>query len=919
MRRIIASWVLDRARIAGSWQIVRRTLLVIALASWSGLAAAQGPMTNGANHAGAISAPGETDLWTFSAAAGSSVILSIGEVGADSPFYPWIKLYSPTAALVAQSYGALGAEITAVASASGTYTVVVDSADTAHTATGSYVLTSAVIPGSFTVSGGDEGGPMTNGENHTGLIQRADIDPWTFSAAGGDAIILSAGEVGADSPFYPWIRLYGPTGALIGSSYGVLGAEITAAAPATGSYTVVVDSADTSHSATGSYTLTLAKMAGAFVVPAGDEGGAMTNGANHTGVIQRADLDMWSFAANGGDSVIVSAGEVGADSPFYPWIRLYGPTGALIGSSYGVLGAEITAAAPSTGTYTVVVDSADTGHSATGSYTLTLAKMAGAFVVPAGDEGGAMTSGANNVGVIQRADLDMWSFTAGGGDSLVVSIGELGADSPFYPWIRLYGPTGALIGSSYGVLGGEISATAPASGTYTVVVDSADTGHSATGNYRVILARMPATFVVPAGDEGGPMENNILYTGTIQSADIDLWSFRAAAGHAVTVTISEVGADSPFYPWIRLYRPNGALLASSYGAVTAQVNVTIPESGYYTVLVDSADTPHAASGTYSLKAIGIEVYDIPPPPTNVYGDVAIDFGTTYGLWLRANHAAASPQWLQLHSLTPTRMARGDIDGDGMAELIVGFQGYGVWIWRYASGWSQLHSFDATDIATGDLDGNGKADIFLNFPGAGLWVRYDNGTWKALHGLNTTVIATGQVDNDAAHKADLVVNFPGYGVWAYLNDASWIQVHGLTATDIRLGDLDGNGQDEIVLNFPGQGLWIKANNATWTQLHWLNTAGMTIGNLDGDAQGRKDLVINLPGYGVYARMNNSTWSQLHGLNAPVLTTVDLDNDGRDDVVMNFTGYGVWLWKNNAAYEQLHPSDVEGLAAGRFDDK
>src|SRR5262249_54522386 len=41
---------------------------------------AQGPLTNGANHTGAISIPGEIDTWTFDATKNDAISLSIGEV-----------------------------------------------------------------------------------------------------------------------------------------------------------------------------------------------------------------------------------------------------------------------------------------------------------------------------------------------------------------------------------------------------------------------------------------------------------------------------------------------------------------------------------------------------------------------------------------------------------------------------------------------------------------------------------------------------------------------------------------------------------------------------------------------------------------------------------------------------------------------
>jgi hypothetical protein len=62
------------------------------------LAFAQGTLTNGANHSGAIALAREVDLWTFSASVNDNISVSIGEVlvGAVDPhFNPWIVLKGP--------------------------------------------------------------------------------------------------------------------------------------------------------------------------------------------------------------------------------------------------------------------------------------------------------------------------------------------------------------------------------------------------------------------------------------------------------------------------------------------------------------------------------------------------------------------------------------------------------------------------------------------------------------------------------------------------------------------------------------------------------------------------------------------------------------------------------------------------------
>jgi hypothetical protein len=580
-----------------------------------------GAMTNGANHAGSIYS-GDLDAWTFSAALGDSIMLSIGEVlqtQVDPLFNPWIRLIGPNGNLLGSAAGTLAAQIAATAPLTGTYTVLVsDSAvnrEPSHA--GDYILTMVKTNADLTVSNGDEGGPMTNGATQSGVIGVGDLDGWTFSAAQGDYIVLSIGEVltsEVDPLFNPWIRLVGPNGDLLGSSSGTLAAQIAAAAPLSGLYTVVVsDSAinrEPSH--TGSYVLTLVKTNAALTVSNGDEGGPMTNGANHAGVIGVGDLDGWTFNAAKGDFIALSIGEVllsEVDPLFDPWIRLIGPNGDLLGSSAGVLAAQITETAPLTGLYTVVVtDSAvNREPSHAGSYILTMVKTNAALTVPNDDQGGPMTNGANHTGTIYVGDMDGWTFTASQGDYIALSIGEVltsEVDPLFNPWIRLIGPTGTLIGSSAGTLATQIAANAPLSGLYTViVVDSAiNREPSHAGTYVLTLAKTNAPLTVPNGDEGGPLVPGAINSGAISVGDLDPWTFAASQGDYIAIKIGEVvlsQIDPLFVPWIRLIGPTGTLIAQDAGNLTAGIGINAPTSGTYTLLVtDSAinrEPSHAGS------------------------------------------------------------------------------------------------------------------------------------------------------------------------------------------------------------------------------------------------------------------------------------------------------------------------------------
>src|SRR5207244_4052113 len=122
------------------------------------------------------------------------------------------------------------------------------------------------------------------------------------------------------------------------------------------------------------------------------------------------DLDLWSFTAAVGDRVVVRVGALTSTNYFYPWFRIYNPNGVLVadngGGSYAVAD-ELALTATNSGTFTVLVSDSDySGDGGTGAYRLYYAQFPGAFVVPAGDEGGGLTSGGNYDGTIQLGDLD---------------------------------------------------------------------------------------------------------------------------------------------------------------------------------------------------------------------------------------------------------------------------------------------------------------------------------------------------------------------------------------------------------------------------------------------------------------------------------------------------------------------------------
>jgi hypothetical protein len=596
-----------------------------------------GPLTNGWKHTGVIDL-GDLDVWSFNANAGDNIVLRMGSTN----FNPWIRLYGPTGTLLGSAgsgaAGALMEEIAVQATNSGSFTVV---ATGIGDGTGNYLLNFAQSPGAIFVAPGDEGGPLTNGWEHTGYIDLGDMDAWSFSATAGDNIVLRMGSTN----FNPWIRLYGPTGSLLGSAgsgaSGALMEEIAVQATNSGSFTLV---ATAIGNGSGNYLLNLARSPGAFFVAPGDDGGPLTNGWKHTGVIDIGDLDMWSFDASAGDNIVLRMGS----ATFNPSIRLYGPTGSLLGSAgsgaSGALMEEIALQATNSGSFTVVATAIGTG---TGAYLLNLAKAPGAIYVAPGDEGGIMTNGWKYIGTMDVGDLDVWTFAANPGDTILLRM----AAAAFNPLIRLYGPTGTLVTSvGNAVLGNtdvNLATQATNGGNFTVV---ASTYSGATaGSYLVNLAKIPGAFFVAPGDEGGTLLSGLNQNGTIDAGDMDMWRFAGCHSQPIIVNCQKLSGTN-FTPRVRLYNRSGALLATVANATLATISYSPTNSDIYTAIVDGANVND--SGTYQLSGSGVsDALSLCLPlvfGTNL--DMEVIGGgsnTTFVVYTATNITTPAAQWLPI--------------------------------------------------------------------------------------------------------------------------------------------------------------------------------------------------------------------------------------------------------------------------------
>jgi hypothetical protein len=210
---------------------------------------------------------------------------------------------------------------------------------------------------------------------------------------------------------------------------------------------------------------------------------------------------------------------------------LFGPNGALLetAGSYPFRDDLIAYTATNSGTFTVLVSDVYGGE--IGTYALHLAQIPEALIVPAGDEGGAMTNGGSSTGTITLGDLDMWTFTACIGDLINLEL----KTTNFYGSLRLFGPNGALLKTvgSYPVRDDLIAYTATNCGTFTVLVsdvyggETGTYGLTANGRYNELKLCLPVisgTNLTLNGVGGTNNAGFVLYSTTNIATPWALWT-----------------------------------------------------------------------------------------------------------------------------------------------------------------------------------------------------------------------------------------------------------------------------------------------------------------------------------------------------------------------------------------------------------
>jgi hypothetical protein len=179
-------------------------------------------------------------------------------------------------------------------------------------------------------------------------------------------------------------------------------------------------------------------------------------------------------------------------------------------------------------------------------------------------------------------------------------MGETGTGA-FLPWLRLYDPSGVLLNQDFNATAAEVTARATNSGTFVVSAADGSTGRNQTGDYRISLAKTGSALTLAALDEGGALTNGASYLGVIDVGDMDAWSFTANAGETIAIWAGETTAGASLLPWLRLYGPDGTLLAQDFNATAAEVTARATNSGVFLAVVADGNTALGGTGNYRIS------------------------------------------------------------------------------------------------------------------------------------------------------------------------------------------------------------------------------------------------------------------------------------------------------------------------------
>ncbi len=455
--------------------------------------------------------------------------------------------------------------------ATGTYTVLVDPFGTG---TGSVTVTPYDLPPDFSSPIVPGGAPVV--ATMTVPAQNARL---TFAGTAGQRIAVGMGN--STIPGTTYVSIQKPDGSTL---FGPVGASATfidtQTLPVTGTYTILVDPYQTG---TGSLTVTLYDVPADFTSPITPGGAAVT--ANITAAGQNARLTFAATAAQRFSFTLTNS-----TIPGTTYVSVQNPDGSNLIFPFGSsAGFADTFSAPTTGTYTILIDPSTTS---TGNLTVTLYDVGA-------DPTASIVAGGPAVTITTTVPGQNGRLTFSGTAGQRVSLGWSNSTIPGTTGISILNPNGSTLAGPISTFGSFMDVVVlTATGTHTILVDPYGTG---TGSLTMNLYDVPADFTgtIVAGGSA------VTTTTTVPGQNARL-TFNGTAGQRVSMTWTN--NTIPGVTSLSILNPNGSTLAgptSTFGGFLDVVVLTT--TGTHTVLVDPT-----SSGFGSLT---LTLYDVPPDVT----------------------------------------------------------------------------------------------------------------------------------------------------------------------------------------------------------------------------------------------------------------------------------------------------------------